>query len=155
VRGELDISAISIHAYASWRAVCAAATGASMATVMSDARGETQDYTQEIGKNKNRCARHHDSAFSCVAALARQSAKDLNFVAVPFDQIFQRFASARLTWLGLIIHEANSLITMKAWCAAKIGCLVESRKQRLTAALGRNVIHKRFEPAVRRSISEF
>src|SRR4029079_6330052 len=90
-RGELDISAISIHAYAY---VCdqyaLLPSGASMGDGYGPMLVAKQKFTrQEIALRKIAVPGAMTSVFLALKLWMDLPAKKLNFVVVPFDQIFQ------------------------------------------------------------------
>src|SRR5437870_4685372 len=108
VRGELDISAISIHAYAyASEQYALLPTGASMGDGYGPMLVARRRITrEEIGQLKIAVPGTMTSAFLALQLWLSKSAKDLNFVAVPFDQIFQA-VRVGLADVGLIIHEGQ------------------------------------------------
>jgi 1,4-dihydroxy-6-naphthoate synthase len=81
-------------------------------------------------------------------------AKDFRYVVVPFDQIFQAVRSGQAE-VGLIIHEGQLTYQKEGLQVCEdLGKWWGEQNDGLPLPLGGNVIHKRFEPAVRRKISD-
>src|ERR1700678_3189443 len=107
-RGELDITAISIHAYAYVSGQYALLpSGASM----GDGYGPMLVAPQKLGREeilrkKIAVPGTMTSAFLALQLWLGKPAKELNYVVVPFDQIFQAVRSGAAD-VGLIIHEGQ------------------------------------------------
>src|SRR5579859_5854565 len=105
-RGELDISAISIHAYAYVSDKYALLpSGASM----GDGYGPMLVARQEFSKSEVAAKRiavpgTMTSAFLALQLWLGKPATEFDYVVVPFDQIFQTVHSGAAD-VGLIIHE--------------------------------------------------
>jgi 1,4-dihydroxy-6-naphthoate synthase len=79
--------------------------------------------------------------------------KELNYLVVPFDQIFQTVREERAE-VGLIIHEGQLTYQNEGLVVSEdLGAWWGRENDGLPLPLGGNVIHKRFEPAVRKEIS--
>src|ERR1051325_4597126 len=107
-RGELDITAISIHAYAY---VCdqyaLLPSGASMGDGYGPMLVAKQKLSrEEILRKKIAVPGTMTSAFLALQLWLGKSAKEFNYVVVPFDQIFQTVRSGAAD-VGLIIHEGQ------------------------------------------------
>ena len=154
-RGELDITAISIHAYAYVSNDYALLpSGASM----GDGYGpmlvaKTKLTRSEIAAKKIAVPGTMTSAFLALQLWLEKPAKELDFVVVPFDQIFSAVKNG-VAEVGLIIHEGQLTYQneglevcedLGAWCGRET--------DGLPLPLGGNVIHKRFTPPVRKQIS--
>ncbi len=155
-RGELDITAISIHAYAYVSDKYALLpSGASMGDgygpmlVSKSALSKT-----EVARQRIAVPGTMTSAFLALQLWLDKPAKELNYVVVPFDQIFKTVRTGAAD-VGLIIHEGQLTYRneglqvcqdLGAWWAAENGGL--------PLPLGGNVIHKRFDPATRKTISD-
>jgi 1,4-dihydroxy-6-naphthoate synthase len=155
-RGELDISAISIHAYAHVSGNYALLpSGASM----GDGYGpmlvaKTRFSKAEILQKRIAVPGTMTSAFLALQLWLEQPARQFDYVVVPFDQIFQAVRSGRAD-VGLIIHEGQ--LTWKnegLQVCQDLGAWWSGQNDGLPLPLGGNVIHKRFEPVVRRQISD-
>src|ERR1041384_8879224 len=107
-RGELDITAISIHAYAY---VCdqyaLLPSGASMGDGYGPMLVAKQKFSrEEILKKKIAVPGTMTSAFLALQLWLGKAAKELNFIVVPFDQIFEAVRAGAAD-VGLIIHEGQ------------------------------------------------
>jgi 1,4-dihydroxy-6-naphthoate synthase len=154
-RGELDISAISIHAYAYVSSQYALLpSGASM----GDGYGpmlvaRTKFSKAELADRRIAVPGTMTSAFLALQLWLGRPAKELNFVVVPFDQIFKSVRSGAAD-VGLIIHEGQLTWQNEGLQLCEdLGAWWGRENEGLPLPLGGNVIHKRFEPAVRRQIS--
>ena len=75
-------------------------------------------------------------------------------MVVPFDQIFQAVRSGKAD-VGLIIHEGQLTYRNEGLQLCEdLGLWWGSENDGLPLPLGANVINKRFEPAIRKSISD-
>ena len=155
-RGELDISAISIHAYAF---VCdqyaLLPSGASMGDGYGPMLVSKQRFSKEeiLGK-KIAVPGTMTSAFLALQLWLGKPAKDFNYIVVPFDQIFQAVRSGQAE-VGLIIHEGQLTYQNEGLQVCEdLGVWWGRENDGLPLPLGGNVIHKRFEPAVRKTISD-
>ena len=155
-RGELDISAISIHAYAH---VCdqyaLLPSGASMGEGYGPMLVSKQRFSKEeiLGK-KIAVPGTMTSAFLALQLWLGKPAKDFNYIVVPFDQIFQAVRSGQAE-VGLIIHEGQLTYQNEGLQVCEdLGVWWGRENDGLPLPLGGNVIHKRFEPAVRKTISD-
>jgi 1,4-dihydroxy-6-naphthoate synthase len=155
-RGELDVSAISIHAYAF---VCdqyaLLPTGASMGDGYGPMVVARQPFTkEEVARNKIAVPGTMTSAFLALQLWLGKTAKELDYVVVPFDQIFQAVQS-EVANAGLIIHEGQLTYQKEGLVLCEdLGIWWGRENDGLPLPLGGNVIHKRFEPTVRRTISQ-
>ncbi len=155
-RGELDISAISIHAYAYVSDKYALLpSGASM----GDGYGpmlvaKTNFNRDEITQKKIAVPGTMTSAFLALQLWLGKTAREINFVVVPFDQIFAAVRSGNAD-LGLIIHEGQLTYQNEGLVVCQdLGKWWGEENEGLPLPLGGNVIHKRFEPATRKAISD-
>src|SRR5271165_1006953 len=107
-RGELDITAISIHAYAYVSAQYALLpSGASMGDGYGPMLVAKQKFTKaEVARKKIAVPGTMTSAFLALQLWSGKPAKELNFVVVPFDKIFEAVRSGAAD-VGLIIHEGQ------------------------------------------------
>src|SRR5436189_1050201 len=103
-RGELDISAISLHAYAHVSDQYALLpSGASMGDGYGPMLVAKQMFTKaEIARKKIAVPGTMTSAFLALQLWLQKSAKELDCVVVPFDQIFKAVREGRAD-VGLII----------------------------------------------------
>ena len=153
-RGELDISAISIHAYAYVSDNYALLpSGASM----GDGYGpmlvaKKKLAREEVGRKKIAVPGTMTSAF--LALQLWLGRKDFDYLVVPFDQIFHTVRSGRAE-VGLVIHEGQLTYRNEGLeLCEDLGIWWGLENQGLPLPLGGNVIHKRFAPAVRKTVSE-
>jgi 1,4-dihydroxy-6-naphthoate synthase len=155
-RGELDISAISIHAYAY---VCdqyaLLPSGASMGDGYGPMLVSKQCFSkEEVVRKKIAVPGTMTSAFLALQLWLGKSAKEFNFVVVPFDQIFQAIHSGRAD-VGLIIHEGQLTYQKEGLQVCEdLGVWWGRENNGLPLPLGGNVVHKRFEPSARKTISD-
>src|ERR1043165_5746599 len=107
-RGELDISAVSIHAYAYVSDKYALLpSGASMGDGYGPMLVAKQKFSkEEIARKKIAVPGKMTSAFLALQLYLGFPAKQLNFVVVPFDQIFSAVKNGQAD-VGLIIHEGQ------------------------------------------------
>jgi 1,4-dihydroxy-6-naphthoate synthase len=160
LRGELDISAISIHAYAYVSDRYALLPcGASMGDGYGPLLVATDPSAPEGGSPnelydwlRGRLIAVPGKMTSAYLAL-QLFLGEFEHVVVPFDQIFDTVKSGR-TAAGLIIHEGqltyaaagfNNLLDLGAWWKEKTG---------LPLPLGGNVVRKDLPPTVRRDLSQ-
>jgi len=155
-RGELDISAVSIHAYAYVSDKYALLpSGASMGDGYGPMLVGKQKYTREqIRKLKIAVPGTMTSAFLALQLWLGKSAKEFNYVVVPFDQIFQTVRSGAAD-IGLIIHEGQLTYQNEGLVVSvDLGIWWGQENDGLPLPLGGNVIHKRHAPEIRRQISD-
>ena len=77
-----------------------------------------------------------------------------NYVVIPFDQIFQTVRSGAAD-VGLLIHEGQLTWQKEGLqVCADLGAWWSGDNGGLPLPLGGNVIHKRFDPALRKAISD-
>jgi len=154
-RGELDITAISIHAYAHVGGQYALLpSGASM----GDGYGPMLVAKQKFSRVEMACKKiavpgTMTSAFLALQLWLGKSAKEFDHVIVPFDQIFNTVRSGQAD-VGLIIHEGQLTYQKEGLVVCEdLGVWWGKENNGLPLPLGGNVIHKRFPPDVRRTIS--
>ncbi len=155
-RGELDITAISIHAYAYVSEQYALLpSGASM----GDGYGPMLVAKQRISKKdiadkKIAIPGEMTSAFLALQLWLGQPKENLNYIVVPFDEIFNAVNSAQAD-VGLIIHEGQLTYENEGLiCCADLGVWWGEKNDGLPLPLGGNVIHKRIARAKRKRISD-
>jgi 1,4-dihydroxy-6-naphthoate synthase len=155
-RGELDITAISLHAYAYVSDRYALLpSGASM----GDGHGpllvaKRQISKAEMAERKIAVPGTMTSAFLALQLWLGRKAREINHVVVPFDQIFQAVRSGAAD-AGLIIHEGQLTFAREGLAVCEdLGVWWGRENDGLPLPLGGNVIHKRIAPAERRVISE-
>ncbi|HEX5219253.1 MAG TPA: MqnA/MqnD/SBP family protein [Verrucomicrobiae bacterium] len=154
-RGELDISAVSIHAYAYVSDQYALLpSGASMGDGYGPMLVSKQKLSrEEIARKKIAVPGTMTSAFLALQLWLGKPAKEFNFVVVPFDQIFAAVREGRAD-VGLIIHEGQLTYQNEGLMVCEdLGVWWGRENEGLPLPLGGNVIHKRFEPPVRKTIS--
>ena len=155
-RGELDISAVSIHAYAYVSDKYALLpSGASMGDGYGPMLVAKQAFSrEEILKKKIAVPGTMTSAFLALQLWLGRSAKEFSFIVVPFDQIFQAVRSGAAD-VGLIIHEGQLTYQNEGLVlCADLGVWWGQENDGLPLPLGGNVIHKKFAPATRKQISD-
>jgi 1,4-dihydroxy-6-naphthoate synthase len=155
-RGELDISAISIHAYAHVSDKYALLpSGASMGDGYGPMLVAKRPYSRdEIARLKIAVPGTMTSAFLALQLWLGKSGREFNHVIVPFDQIFQAVRNG-LADVGLIIHEGQLTFQNEGLvCCADLGVWWGEQNDGLPLPLGGNVIHKRHEPRTRKVISD-
>lgn len=155
-RGELDISAISIHAYAYVSSKYALLpSGASM----GDGYGPMLVAREKLSRDQIARLRiavpgTMTSAFLALQLWLERPAKALDIVVVPFDQIFRAVGSENAD-VGLIIHEGQlTYKNERLQLCQDLGVWWGQKNEGLPLPLGGNVIHKRFEPAARKRVSD-
>jgi len=155
-RGELDISAISIHAYAYVSDKYALLpSGASMGDgygpILVAERKLSKD---EVGRTRIAVPGPMTSAFLALQLWLNKPAKEIDYIVVPFDQIFQSVRSGKAD-VGLIIHEGQLTYRNEGLQLCEdLGVWWGRENEGLPLPLGANVINKRFEPAIRKSVSD-
>jgi len=154
-RGELDITAISLHAYAYVSDQYALLpSGASMGDGYGPMLVAGQNFSRtEIARKKIAVPGTMTSAFLALQLWLGKSAKEFDYVVVPFDQIFQAVHSGAAE-VGLIIHEGQLTYQNEGLVVCEdLGVWWGKENNGLPLPLGGNVIHKRFPPDVRKTIS--
>jgi len=154
-RGELDITAVSIHAYAHVSDQYALLpSGASMGDGYGPMLVARQKFSrEEIARKKIAVPGTMTSAFLALQLWLGKSAKEFNCVVVPFDQIFQAVRSGAAD-VGLIIHEGQLTYQNEGLVVCEdLGVWWNRQNDGLPLPLGGNVIHKKFNLAARREIS--
>jgi 1,4-dihydroxy-6-naphthoate synthase len=155
-RGELDITAISLHAYAYVSDKYALLpSGASMGDGYGPMLVAKKKFTQaEVAQQKIAVPGTMTSAFLALQLWLGKPRVDLNYVVVPFDQIFKEVRSGKAD-VGLIIHEGQLTYQKEGLQACQdLGAWWSAENGGLPLPLGGNVIHKRFEPAARKQIAD-
>jgi len=155
-RGELDISAVSIHAYAYVSDQYALLpSGASMGDGYGPMLVAKQKWSREdIARKKIAVPGTMTSAFLALQLWLGRAAAEIDFVVVPFDRIFETVRSDGAE-VGLIIHEGQLTYQNEGLVVCEdLGAWWGKVNDGLPLPLGGNVIHKRFEPVVRKKISD-
>ena len=148
LRRELDISAISIHAYAYVSEKYALLpSGASMGDGYGPMLVAKQKFSrEEIAGKVIAVPGTMTSAFLALQLWLGRPALDFRYVVVPFDRIFEAVHSGKAD-AGLIIHEGQLTYEREGLRVCQdLGKWWSSENNGLPLPLGGNVIHKRFEP---------
>jgi 1,4-dihydroxy-6-naphthoate synthase len=154
-RGELDITAISLHAYAYVSGRYALLpSGASMGDGYGPMLVAKQKFSRaEIAGKKIAVPGTMTSAFLALQLWLGKSAKEFNYVVVPFDQIFKAVRSGAAD-AGLIIHEGQLTYQKEGLVVCEdLGVWWGKENDGLPLPLGGNVIHKKFPPDMRKAIA--
>ena len=155
-RGELDISAISIHAYAH---VCDQYALLPSGASMGDGYGpmlvaKRRMNRDEILRSRIAVPGRMTSAFLALQLWLGRPAAAFDHVVVPFDEIFKAVREG-VAEVGLIIHEGQLTYRNEGLeMCADLGIWWGQENDGLPLPLGGNVIHKRFDPETRRTISK-
>src|SRR5437588_7445663 len=155
-RGELDITAISIHAYAY---VCdqyaLLPSGASMGDGYGPMVVAKKHFSkEEISRKKIAIPGKMTSAFLALQLWLGKPARDLNLTVVPFDKIFETVRTGAAD-IGLILHEGQLTYQNEGLVVCQdLGVWWSSENDGLPLPLGGNVIHKRLDPALRKTVSD-
>jgi len=155
-RGELDITAVSIHAYAHVSDKYALLpSGASMGDGYGPMLVAKQKFAKaEITRKKIAVPGTMTSAFLALQLWLGKPAKEFNYVVVPFDQVFQAVRNGTAE-VGLIIHEGQLTYRNEGLVVCEdLGVWWGEHNNGLPLPLGGNVIHKRIEPESRKRISD-
>ena len=162
-RGELDITAVSLHAYAYVSDKYALLpSGASMGDGYGPMLVARQKFSrEEISRKKIAVPGTMTSAFLALQLwLAAENpdsghlTPNFDYVVVPFDQIFEAVRSGRAD-VGLIIHEGQLTYQNEGLVVCEdLGVWWGKQNDGLPLPLGGNVIHKKFPPDIRRKISD-
>jgi 1,4-dihydroxy-6-naphthoate synthase len=154
-RGELDISAISIHAYAYVSDKYALLpSGASMGDGYGPMLVAKQKFSkEEIMRKRIAVPGTMTSAFLALQLWLGKPAKQFNYIVVPFDKIFEAVRNGQAD-IGLIIHEGQLTYEREGLVVCEdLGVWWGRENGGLPLPLGGNVIHKRFDPVTRSTIS--
>jgi 1,4-dihydroxy-6-naphthoate synthase len=155
-RGELDITAVSLHAYAYVSDKYALLpAGASMGDGYGPMLVARQRFSrEEIGRKRIAVPGTMTSAFLALQLWMDRPAKELDYVVVPFDQIFSAVKKGTAD-VGLIIHEGQLTYQKEGLVVCEdLGVWWGKQNGGLPLPLGGNVIHKKYPPTVRREISD-
>jgi 1,4-dihydroxy-6-naphthoate synthase len=169
-RGELDITAISIHAYAHVSDKYALLpSGASMGDGYGPMLVARRKFSrEEIARKKIAVPGIMTSAFLALqlwlgevlpqitgkTSNIQHPTSNVEYVVVPFDQIFQAIRSDAAD-AGLIIHEGQLTYQNEGLVVCEdLGVWWNRQNDGLPLPLGGNVIHKKFDLAARREISQ-
>ncbi|MGA9451870.1 MAG: MqnA/MqnD/SBP family protein [Verrucomicrobiia bacterium] len=163
-RGELDITAVSLHAYAYVSDKYALLpSGASMGDGYGPLLVARQKFSrEEIARKKIAVPGTLTSSFLALQlwlAAGKTPNSGLRtpifeYVVVPFDQIFGVVRSGRAD-VGLVIHEGQLTYQNEGLVVCEdLGAWWGKQNDGLPLPLGGNVIHKKFPPDIRRKISD-
>jgi 1,4-dihydroxy-6-naphthoate synthase len=109
---------------------------------------------EEVARAKIAVPGTMTSAFLALQLWLGKPAAELNFVVVPFDQIFRAVRDG-VAEVGLIIHEGQLTYRNEGLVVCEdLGAWWGRENDGLPLPLGGNVIHKKFPPAVRRQLSD-
>ena len=156
VRGELDISAISIHAYAYVSDTYALLpSGASMGDGYGPMLVARSAFSrEEVARKRIAVPGKMTSAFLALQLWLGKPASEFDFIVVPFDEIFAAVKDGRAD-VGLIIHEGQLTYRNEGLeLCEDLGIWWGRENDGRPLPLGGNVIHKRHAPAVRKAISD-
>jgi 1,4-dihydroxy-6-naphthoate synthase len=162
LRGELHISAISIHAYAHVASKyallpCGASMGDGYGPIVIRKRPTPNDDDSPIDSSARHILRDKKVAVPGTMTSAFLALQlflgEFDYIVVPFDQIFDAVRTGRAD-VGLIIHEGQ--LTYEKSGFEKIVDLGKWWKEQtgLPLPLGGNVVRKDIPRAVRRDLSE-
>jgi 1,4-dihydroxy-6-naphthoate synthase len=155
-RGELDVTAISIHAYAFVSDKYALLpSGASMGDGYGPMLVAKQVFTpSEIAQRKIAVPGTMTSAFLALQLWLGKRSDEIDHIVVPFDQIFAAVREGKAD-VGLIIHEGQLTYRDQGLQLCQdLGIWWNQTQDGLPLPLGGNVIHKRFSPTDRKQISD-
>lgn len=156
MRGELDVSAISIHAYAYVSDQYALLpSGASMGDGYGPMLVAKRKFTkEEVARKKIAVPGKMTSAFLALQLWLEKRGNEFDFIVVPFDEIFSAVREGRAD-AGLIIHEGQLTYRDQGLeLCEDLGIWWGRNQDGLPLPLGGNVIHKRFATADRKKISD-
>lgn len=156
LRGELDISAVSIHAYAHISSQYALLpSGASMGDGYGPMLVAKRPLTREaIATRRIAVPGRMTSAFLALQLYLGRPAREFEHVVVPFDLIFEAVQNG-VADVGLIIHEGQLTFEKQGFHLCEdLGAWWGREHDGLPLPLGGNVIHKRIPAAERKVISD-
>ena len=155
-RGELDISAVSIHAYAQVSDQYALLpSGASMGDGYGPILVARRPLTRaDLATRRIAVPGRMTSAFLALQLYLGRPAQEIDHVIVPFDQIFEAVQDG-VADVGLIIHEGQLTFEQHGFHLCEdLGAWWSREHGGLPLPLGGNVIHKRIPAAERKVISD-
>jgi 1,4-dihydroxy-6-naphthoate synthase len=155
-RGELDITAISIHAYASVSGDYALLpSGASMGDGYGPMLVAKEVFSRvEIAGKKIAVPGEMTSAFLALQLWMGKSKDSIDYLVAPFDEIFHAVNTGQAD-VGLIIHEGQLTYANEGLvCCQDFGVWWGKENDGLPLPLGGNVIHKRIPTEERKVISD-
>ncbi len=154
-RSELDISAISFHAYPYVHQNYALLPcGASMGDGYGPMLVAKQKLTrEEMARARIAVPGRMTTAFLALQLFLEMPAKEFDHIVVPFDQIFQAVKGGDAD-VGLLIHEGQLTWRNEGLQVCEdLGVWWGRVTSGLPLPLGGNVIHKRIPPEERRVLS--
>jgi len=155
-RGELDITAISIHAYAYVSDHYALLpSGASMGDGYGPCLVAKQAHDRtSVASSRIAVPGTMTSAFLALQLWLNKTAAELDYQVVPFDKIFDAVCEDQAD-VGLIIHEGQlTYPDLGLELCQDLGAWWKAKNDGLPLPLGGNVIHKRIDPADRKTVSD-
>ena len=155
-RAELDITAISIHAYAYvLKDYALLRSGASMGDNYGPMLVGKRAFTrEELATKKIAVPGLMTSAFLALQLYLGLPKEKLNYIVVPFDQIFDALARGEAD-AGLIIHEGQLTYASSGFAlSADLGQWWHAETGGLPLPLGGNVVKKSLGPKVIEELSE-
>lgn len=154
-RGELDISAVSIHAYPHISHHYALLpSGASMGDGYGPMVVSKKARTKhEIARGRIAIPGRLTSAFLALQLWLDLPGSELDLVVVPFDEIFKAIHAGQAD-SGLIIHEGQLTYQKEGLeVSVDLGRWWGEQQEGLPLPLGGNVIHKKHPEPVRREVA--
>ncbi len=155
-RVELDISAISIHAYAYvLKDYALLRSGASMGDNYGPMLvGHRAHSREELRKVKIAVPGLMTSAFLTLQLYLEMAKEEINYVVVPFDQIFDALKTGKAE-VGLLIHEGQLTYLKEGFVLSEdLGKWWFGQTGGLPLPLGGNVIRKSLGNDVIRKVSD-
>jgi 1,4-dihydroxy-6-naphthoate synthase len=155
-RGELDVSAISIHAYAYVSDQYALLpSGASMGDGYGPMLVAKERLSrEEIAQKTIAVPGTMTSAFLALQLWLGKPAAEFDYIIVPFDRIFEAVRDGKAQ-VGLVIHEGQLTYQNEGLEVCQdLGVWWGEENEGLPLPLGGNVVHKRFAPEARKKISD-
>lgn len=154
-RGELDISAVSIHAYAYVSDKYALLpSGASMGDGYGPMLVAKRKFSkEEIAAKRIAVPGTMTSAFLALQLWLGKPAREFKYVVVPFDKIFETVRDDQAD-VGLIIHEGQLTYQREGLLLCEdLGAWWSRENDGLPLPLGGNVIHKRLDASTRSAVA--
>jgi 1,4-dihydroxy-6-naphthoate synthase len=161
-RGELDITAVSIHALAYVLDKYALlSSGASMGDgygplfITKDSHGLSEGADDAVKRNwlLGKTIAVPGQMTSAFLAAQLFLGRDFDYIVVPFDEIFEAVRSGR-SHAGLIIHEGQLTYEQEGFTGVFDLGEWWKRTRKLPLPLGGNVIRKNIPPSARAEIGE-
>jgi 1,4-dihydroxy-6-naphthoate synthase len=153
---ELDVTAVSIHAYAHLASDYALlGSGASMGDNYGPMLvGPRKVDRAEIAKVRIAVPGRLTSAYLALQLFLGRRGEDLDLIVVPFDEIFDALKAGRAD-LGLIIHEGQLTYADEGFVvSADLGRWWHEETGGLPLPLGGNAVRKSLGPNVVKDLSE-